>query len=89
MSTFSLRLPDDLKALGARTADELGVSENQLYVTAIAERLGALSEASAYFRARARRAMPGRARQILDRAGSEEPRPEDRLAAAPITERDR
>lgn len=81
MSTFSLRLPDDLKALGARTADELGVSENQLYVTAIAERLGAMSEARAYFQARARRAVPGRAREILARAGTEEPRAEDRVNA--------
>ena len=79
MSTFSLRLPDDIKALGARTADELGVSENQLYVTAIAERLGALSEARAYFRARARRSVPGRAIEILERAGTEDPRADDRL----------
>lgn len=79
MSTFSLRLPDDLKALGARTADELGVSENQLYVTAIAERLGAMSEARAYFRARARRSVPGRALEILARAGTVDPRADDRL----------
>lgn len=89
MTTFSLRLPDDLKALGARTADELGVSENQLYVTAIAERLGAMSEARAYFRARARRAVPGRAREILARAGTEEPRVDDRLEEAPDSDAER
>lgn len=82
MSTFSLRLPDDLKALGASAAQELGISENQLYVTAIAERLGAQAEARAYFKARAGRAITGRAREILGRAGTEEPRSDDRLDPA-------
>jgi hypothetical protein len=69
MSSFPLRLPDDLKELAAAQAEAAGVSLNQYIATAIAARVGAQAEAERYFAARAARARPGRARDILARAG--------------------
>ncbi|MDZ3824789.1 MAG: toxin-antitoxin system HicB family antitoxin [Pseudoxanthomonas sp.] len=69
MSSFPLRLPDDLKERAAAQAEAAGVSLNQYIATAIAARVGAQAEAERYFAARAARAAPGRARAILARAG--------------------
>jgi hypothetical protein len=69
MSSFPLRLPDDLKERAAAQAEAAGVSLNQYIATAIAARVGAQAEAERYFAARAARAVPGRAREILARAG--------------------
>lgn len=69
MSSFPLRLPDDLKERAAAQAEAAGVSLNQYIATAVAARVGAQAEAERYFAARAARAIPGRAREILARAG--------------------
>lgn len=69
MSSFPLRLPDDLKERAAEQAEAAGVSLNQYIATAVAARVGAQAEAERYFAARAARAQPGRAREILARAG--------------------
>ncbi len=69
MSSFPLRLPDDLKERAAAQAEAAGVSLNQYIATAIAARVGAQAEAERYFAARAARTKPGRAREILARAG--------------------
>jgi predicted DNA-binding protein len=70
MSSFPLRLPDDLKERAAAQAEAAGVSLNQYIATAIAARVGAQAEAERYFAARAARVhQPGRAREILARAG--------------------
>ncbi len=80
MSSFPLRLPDDLKERAAAQADAAGVSLNQYIATALAARVGAQAEAERYFAARAARATPGRARDILARAGrGNPPRPGDEL----------
>ncbi len=80
MSSFPLRLPDDLKERAAAQADAAGVSLNQYIATALAARVGAQAEAERYFAARAARATPGRAREILARAGrGNPPRPGDEL----------
>lgn len=73
MSTFPLRLPDDLKAQAAKQAEAAGVSLNQYIATALAARVGAQAEAGRYFAARAARVTPGRAREILVRAGKDNP----------------
>ena len=69
MSSFPLHLPDDLKERAAAQAEAAGVSLNQYIATAIAARVGAQAEAERYFAARAARTKPGRAREILARAG--------------------
>ena len=80
MSSFPLRLPDDLKERAAAQAEAAGVSLNQYIATAIAARVGAQAEAERYFAARGARAIPGRARAILTRAGKDNAvRPGDEL----------
>lgn len=73
MSSFPLRLPDDLKERAAEQAEAAGVSLNQYIATALAVRVGAQAEAERYFAARVARARPGRARDILARAGQQRP----------------
>jgi predicted transcriptional regulator len=83
MSSFSLRLPDELKEQAAAQAEAAGVSLNQYIATALAARVGAQAEAERYFAARAARATPGRAREILARAGQDNPpQPGDELDVA-------
>ncbi|MBK1838859.1 toxin-antitoxin system HicB family antitoxin [Azospirillum sp. YIM B02556] len=80
MASFPLRMPDDLKDEAARLAEAAGVSLNQYVVAALASRVGAQAEATRYFAARAARAAPGRAREILNRSGAgNAPRDDDRL----------
>jgi len=73
MSSFPLRLPDDLKERAVAQAEAAGVSLNQYIATAIAARVVAQAEAERYFAARAARAKPGHAREILARAGQGRP----------------
>jgi hypothetical protein len=61
--------PDEPKERAAAQAEAAGVSLNQYIATAVAARVGAQAEAERYFAARAARAQPGRAREILGRAG--------------------
>jgi len=78
MSVFALRLPEDLKDKAASQAAEAGISLNQFIATAVAARVGALSEAERYFAARAARTVPGRGKEILAQAGvGNPPRPDD------------
>ncbi len=80
MSSFPLRLPDDLKERAAAQAEAAGVSLNQYIATVLASRVGAQAEAERYFAARGARATPGRAREILARASQgSPPRPGDEL----------
>jgi hypothetical protein len=80
MSSFPLRLPEDLKERATAQAKQAGVSLNQYIAMAVASRVGAQAEAERYFKARAGRIKRGRARAILDRAGRrEKPRSADRV----------
>jgi HicB family len=80
MTTFPLRLPEDLKERASAQAEQAGVSLNQYIAVALASRVGAQAEAERYFRARAARAKPGRAKAILARAGCRsKPRAGDRI----------
>ncbi|HYD67887.1 toxin-antitoxin system HicB family antitoxin [Azospirillum sp.] len=80
MSTFPLRIPDDLKKEATAQAEATGVSLNQYIATALASRVGAQAEAERYFAARGARATRGQARTILARSGvGNPPRDDDRL----------
>lgn len=69
IANFPLRLPAELKEEAARQANATGVSMNQYIATALAAHVGAMAEAERYFTARAKRAIPGRAKAVLKRAG--------------------
>lgn len=73
MSTFPLRIPDDLKQTAAAQAEASGVSLNQYIATVLAAGVGARAEAERYFSARGARAVRGRARGILARTGLDNP----------------
>jgi hypothetical protein len=73
MSTFPLRLPEEIKAAAAAQAERAGVSLNQYLLSIVAARVGAQVEAEHYFAARSARSVPGRARTILARAGARRP----------------
>lgn len=80
MSTFPLRLPDDLKKEATAQAEAAGVSLNQYIATALASRVGAQAEAERYFAARGVRAVRGRAKEILAGSGiGTPPRDDDTL----------
>ena len=73
MSTFPFRMPDDLKAAVAAQAERAGVSMNQYLLSIVAIHAGSQAEAERYFAARAARSSPGRALDILARAGQGRP----------------
>ncbi|CAO3404537.1 toxin-antitoxin system HicB family antitoxin [Azospirillum sp. 11R-A] len=80
MTTFPLRIPDDLKKEATAQAEAAGVSLNQYIATALASRVGAQAEAERYFAARGNRAARGQAKSILARSGvGNQPREDDRL----------
>ncbi|WP_119680114.1 toxin-antitoxin system HicB family antitoxin [Indioceanicola profundi] len=80
MTSFPLRLPEDLKAAAAAQAAKAGISLNQYIALAVAGRVAAQSDAERSLAVRAARAIPGRARAVLAKAGQgNEPRPDDRL----------
>lgn len=88
MTTFPLRLTEELKEIVAAQADRAGVSINQYIATALAAHVGAQAETERYFAARAARAKPGLARGILARAGRRtRPRTGDRPGDNPGHER--
>ena len=69
MSSFPLRLPDDLKERAAMLAAKAGLSLNQYIAMTLASHVGAQAEAERYFAFRGARATPGRAKAILAKAG--------------------
>ena len=80
MSSFPLRIPDDLKKEAIAQAEAAGVSLNQYIATVLASRVGAQAEAERYFAARGARAERGRAKEILSRSGiGNQPRDDDVL----------
>jgi hypothetical protein len=82
MTTFPLRLTEELKAIATAQAARAGVSLNQYIATVLAAHVGAQAEAERMFAARAARARPGTARAILAHAGKRRrPRVGDRLDA--------
>ena len=80
MSTFPFRMPEDLKVAVAAQAQRAGVSMNQYLLSIVAAYAGSQAETERYFAARAARSSPGRALEILARAGQgNAPEPGDEL----------
>jgi len=66
MSQYALRLPDSLLEMARKSAKREHASMNQLFVTAIAEKLSAL-ETEHLLRERAKQADEQKARDVLAR----------------------
>ena len=79
VSTFSLRLPNSLKAAVEKLAAADGTSMNQFLVMAAAEKLSAITTAEAIFAERKGRADPAAAIRFLTRKGGEPARADDEL----------
>ena len=75
-SKFALRLARSLQEEARKTAEQEGISLNQLINLAVAEKISAL-RTEEFFRERAARANAKKARGILKRAGKEAPRAGD------------
>lgn len=79
-ATYPLKLPASIKTAAARLAKDDGVSLNQWIATAVAQKVGAVEEAAAFF---ARRALGGSGEslgRILDKGPAQAPDPEDEPA---------
>lgn len=77
-SNYALRLPASLKREVQRVARDDGSTLNQFIVSAVAEKLAALSTAD-FFEGRTRRADTVVALDILNREGGAPPRADDGL----------
>lgn len=78
-ATYPLKLPASVKAAAARLAREDGVSLNQWIASAVAQKVGAIETAAAFFRRRAAGAKPGDLSAILARVPDRGPDPGDEL----------
>jgi hypothetical protein len=79
VSTFSLRLPNSLKAAVEKLAAADGTSMNQFLVMAAAEKLAAITTAETFFAERKGRADRDAAIRFLTRSGGEPPREGDEV----------
>ena len=79
-SNYPLKAPKSILEAARRAAKREGVSLNQFIGTALAEKVAAL-EAEDVFTHRAKRADQARFLEVLDRLGSEPPRPGDEMDA--------
>jgi len=77
-STYPLRLPVSLKAAAVRLSKQDGTSVNQFVVTAVAEKISALSTA-AFFEERRSRTSRAAFLRILNRKGGSPPASGDEL----------
>lgn len=78
MSTYALRLPDDLMRAAKQAAKRNGTSLNQFFLAAIAEKVGA-ARAQALFQEHARRADMAAFREIMARVPDAPPVPDDEI----------
>lgn len=78
MSQYPLRLPDSLMAAAKKTAEEDHVSLNQLFVTAIAEKISAL-QTEKVLKERGARADYRAFEQVLAKIPATPPVPGDEL----------
>jgi hypothetical protein len=79
-SSYPLKLPASLKKAAQRLADEDGVSLNQFICVAIAEKVGALEAADAFFRERAAGATGAGLRRFVENAPDVPPVAQDALS---------
>jgi hypothetical protein len=78
VSTYSLRLPASLKAAVEKLSQRDGTSINQFVVTAVAEKIAAMTAEEKFAERRARANLAAFDR-IMNRKGGQPPRPEDEL----------
>lgn len=78
-ATYPLKLPTSVKSAAQRLAKEDGVSLNQWIASAVAEKVGAVETAAAFFKARSHGSRPQDMLKFLDQAGDEPPRHGDEL----------
>jgi hypothetical protein len=81
--TYPLKLPASIKAAAARLAKEDGVSLNQWIASAVAQKVGAVETAAAFFEKRAGGTRAGDLRAILALVPDRAPDPGDELPAEP------
>jgi hypothetical protein len=80
MSSFPLRIPDDLKQEAAAQAEAAGMSLDQYIATALASRVRAEANMEPHLSARGRCTLSSRAKKILARSGlGNPPRDDDRF----------
>lgn len=78
-SKYPLLLPESVKQAAQRLAKADGVSLNQFIAVAVAEKVGAIESAEAFFKERGKAATGVGLLAYLDRAGDEVPEANDRL----------
>lgn len=78
-ATYPLKLPASVKAAAARLAREDGVSLNQWIASAVAQKVGAVETAAAFFQRRAAGAKPDDLSAILARVPDRDPDTGDEL----------
>lgn len=66
-ATYPLKLPASIKAAAARLAKEDGVSLNQWIATAVAQKIGVVETAAAFFRRRASGATADDLKHVLEK----------------------
>jgi hypothetical protein len=77
--TYPLKLPASIKAAAERLAKEDGVSLNQWIGSAVAQKVGAVEVAAAFFKSRAAGAEPSTLKAFLANAPDVPPEPGDEL----------
>lgn len=77
-ATYPLKLPASVKRAAQRLAKEDGVSLNQWIAAAVAEKVGCMETAAAFFERMAGPAKPQDLLAFLDRAPDVPPQPDDR-----------
>jgi len=76
-ATYPLKLPLSIKKAAQRLAQEDGVSLNQWIAAAVAEKVGAVETAAAFFQRRAGKATGAGLMRFLRQAPNVPPEPED------------
>ena len=78
-ATYPLKLPHSVKKAAQLLAKEDGVSLNQWIAVAVAEKVGVVETAAAFFKKRAGNAKGDRLLKFLRQVRNTPPEPEDRI----------
>lgn len=78
-TTYPLKLSASIKSTAARLAKEDGVSLNQWIAAAVAQKIGAVETAAAFFRQRAGHATADDLQRIMAKVPDVTPAPEDAM----------
>lgn len=80
MNAHALRMPEEIRRAAAAQARRAGMSLDEYLLSIVAARVGAQGEAERAFAARAARATPAQAKEVLARVGQgRPPEPGDEL----------